>query len=1170
MKWKRLMAASMAGVLLAGMPLGHLLAANNSNIIPYTANYDQEAYPQQNTEAVFTTAQVDVDGVMDAAYGEARVSEIKHLKMLKDYEYEEGEEPYGMLRTLWDGPVLYLLVDVYDNTPERGAPGSTGGKIGNPKDSSRNDPIKLDGVAFGFDLYNDKVMYETDTIGSFVIGSNGALYYFRNDNIPSLGSVMADEIHPEYQNRIKDYAAQDIVDEETGNVIGYTVELALQLEGLPLVNGTTVGMEVEIHDVADPSGARGRYLAAPASISGNDIADGEYVVTGDISDGNNDGPLEVQDVSSGDGDVSDGNSSNQGNGEPTVQKPAANTVMAADTYADVVFSRVANVFWSHDQDSLYADMDHERPNALDWGNITLTGWNGTDPFAYSDWRLTNAVRYLDSISFPKGVYTPASQQELDSAREQAELVIAAGLGGRKDITASNQAADRLEAAIAGLRWADTRYPDPDELPHQMTLPNPYRFFGSDRVVEDNEDWQERRSQLLDMAQFYEYGYKPGTPDGLAVSAVKRYEIGEMKPGGWWPVQVTCPTYDVTLDITVGEKTSSLTYSVYLPTQEQLQASGRTDGPLPVVLSYDGDSAVYRNAGFAVVQVPPGSGGDRRTNEYAWGTRTGCFYELYPYSRNGEGALKEVSSEMAAAWSATRVIDALEGKADIRLAEESDKALVSEIASAIDVDKLAVTGFSINGKYAFVAAVFDERIDVCIPAAAGASGPSPWRYVYTGQVHDWTGTLFAAGRGQESFNRQVAFGTEFMANSIRHNRVRETELFRQFMTPGNFYERLPGAYGYGTRLPYDQNDLVATLAPRAVLLENTVNDYNDGCVADSLALQIAKSVYRNLGYDADNLVKFNQRPVVTAGDPHGSDNAQKARSAEYLNYYFYGAAMSESTENWLNTDPFNLKVSNNRTQSPYDYYYGGFNTITGGTGGVEGRDGWYYYNFPEKPEEPEKLDPTGLQTSLDKAKAIKASLSGYLLTGQEEFLKTLESAVAVLQNAKTQAELDDAQAKLDAAMEQLRKKVTSGELEELYQSLKDKDLSEYTEESAKDFQVALDMVSALLNGQLEDTAENQKLLADAYALLTQADEKLEKKPTQQEPGGSEDDDDDEADTSDNQDNGQQPEASDASVRKSPKTADHPLIAVLSIIVITSFGVFVYAAARSMDERRKSRR
>ncbi len=56
-------------------------------------------------------------------------------------------------------------------------------------------------------------------------------------------------------------------------------------------------------------------------------------------------------------------------------------------------------------------------------------------------------------------------------------------------------------------------------------------------------------------------------------------------------------------------------------------------------------------------------------------------------------------------------------------------------------------------------------------------------------------------------------------------------------------------------------------------------------------------------------------------------------------------MSEDAENWRNNDPFNLKATNNRTETPYEYYYGGFNTITGDTGGADGRDGRYCLAFP---------------------------------------------------------------------------------------------------------------------------------------------------------------------------------------------------------------------------------
>ena len=67
-------------------------------------------------------------------------------------------------------------------------------------------------------------------------------------------------------------------------------------------------------------------------------------------------------------------------------------------------------------------------------------------------------------------------------------------------------------AFAALRWADTRYPDPHDLPALQTLPNAFTFFdktkGTNGMVTNAEEWAERKQEILDLAQFYEYGYKP--------------------------------------------------------------------------------------------------------------------------------------------------------------------------------------------------------------------------------------------------------------------------------------------------------------------------------------------------------------------------------------------------------------------------------------------------------------------------------------------------------------------------------------------------------------------------------------------------------------------------------------------------------------------------------------
>ncbi len=830
----------------------------------YAAGYDAAAYPQKTLNAPFTTAQIAVDGVRDAAYDAAPASAIENVKTLANMTYADNQTAApvkGTLRSVWDGPVLYLLVEVFDETlaANAAAPANGGAMTSKPAV-----PTDRDSVVFAFDLWNDKVVYETDTTAVFTVDSTGHLTFYRNASIPSLGSVHADPIHPEYTNRIKGYAA-------SATATGYIVELALQIEGTQAQNDRIFGVDVQLCNV--------QTLAART----------------------------VQ--------------------EPNPWWPWFGTEFNTVTYPAGP-GRSSNTFWSHNQDSLYAEYDHERPVAVDWGHVILTGWDGQAPFAFSSWRLTSALAELDSIRFAKGVYTPATQAALDAAVDAARVLIDTG---SNDITAVNAAADTLEAAIAGLRWADTKYPDPAELPNQFTLPNPYQFFGSDRTVETFADWDVRRAEILDLAQFYEYGYKPEAPDAQWISAVTYTPANPGSPP-WVPASPE--GYRITLSMTYGSLTRTLDYNLYMPSATQVAANGHV-GRVPVVLSFDGNIAAYQEAGLAVMQVPAGSGGDGRSNEYAWGTRTGVFYDFFPYSRNGEVALKEVSSEMASAWSASRGIDALE-----LLAQYTAPVSGKAVNNLADPEKLAVTGFSINGKYAFVSAVFDERIGVCIPGAAGASGPSPWRYVYAGQKYDWSDTVWAPNGAAQ----QTAFGTEMMANSVRHNRVRETELFRHFLTPDRFYQKLDGAYGYAARLPYDQNDLVATLAPRAIVLENTLNDYNDGCVADALALDVAKTVYENLGYDADDLVKYNFRTVQPTGDPHGSDTAQRARTAEYLNHYFYETDLSEATDEWLATNPFTLPVSNNKTESPYDYYYGGYNTITGGgsgggSGGGTGGSGW---------------------------------------------------------------------------------------------------------------------------------------------------------------------------------------------------------------------------------------
>lgn len=738
----------------------------------------------------FTTDAMKVDGTLKPAYLASGSSRIAHVKDAAGTA-DATSSTFGILRSVWDGPVLYLHVEVHDDTPSRGAATDTG-----LVQDSANDPSIRDSVVFSLDFWNDKVDKLEDDDGLFTVSSNGNLTYVLDTSILEFSSVHADPNNAEYTDRIKAWAAMD-------TDVGYNVELALQIEGAFLENGTKFGIDVVISD-----------------------------------------------------------------------SPAFGT------------SRTNYVFWSHN-DNTYPVLD--QGNNADWGTVTLAGWDGTTPFKFSNWPLRNTIRWLGSLSFQQGVWTPQSQAVLTSALAAAN----AGVNST-DQPVINELTVNLVNAVLGLRWGDTRFPDPATLPSLFTLPDPWTFFDG-RPVRTKNDWfgkDGRREELLNLAQFYEYGFFPPAPDSLTITSVTPVAA----VAGASPAPAS---FNITASITYGTTTAPITFQIFPPTNP-LHGS-----PAPVVVVFQpfpgssGFIPVYSAAGYAILSIPADVTTDDRN--MPWVTRTGTFRTFFPYTRNGKAALNESGNEIGAAWGVSRGIDALEVLA------KSGSHFGTGTNMLADPTKVAVTGLSIDGKYAFVSALFDERIGVCVPNAAGATGPSPWRYLSVGHIYSF---------GQSN-------GTEAMGDNIRLNAGRANTLFRKFLTPGRFYKNLSGSWGYGDRLPFDQHELIGTLAPRAIVTCDTVNDYGDGSEEDPLGCEIAKFIYATLGFDADDLVKFNVRPF-NADDPHDEDAPQEMRTAAYLDHYFFKAAIPADTDAFLNDDPFDDEGTLN--ENAYNRYFGGYETI----------------------------------------------------------------------------------------------------------------------------------------------------------------------------------------------------------------------------------------------------
>ncbi len=820
---------------------------NNTNVLERfsPAGGNNQSYkvtsPRAEGDAMFTTEAIAVDGVRDQAWDSATAYPIQN----KFNTSMTGEAPdaatEGSLRLLWDGPTLYVLVEVTGD--------STKSDTGTPNWTSASYTPTTDGLFVFMDVFNDQWGMETDTQGVFFLGANPALTAvtsFNNGGIPSLGSFF----HPnnqDYSTRLKAFKSSGYTE---GAGVNYTYEVALQIEGWgdvwdrELANGTKIGLELGVFN----QGQSFTYWSKTEHFAGRE--------------GNSNLP------------------------------------------------------------------NSERVRNRDWGVVSLSGWDGQIPFAYSGWRADENIRFWNSKNNPGGsgngtapgnngdgsnVWTPDSKARMIAAKDVYLSIKDSETASR----AEKEAAVReVCEAFAALRWADTRFPDPHDLPAVQTLPDIFTFFdpskGTNGRVTNAQEWQERRQEILELAQFYEYGYKPRLGVDYTINLLTNTYAGTGN------ATVTAQVVPTNVNFTGGGPVN-ITITVTIP--------AAVPGDQKAVVSFGGG---YTANGIANIGFPSW-GFDIRSDNGAWGNpnRIGTFYTLFPYARNSTSADSSILIGNATAVSV--YLDALE------LAVAQNPALDARI----DPTRAVTKGFSIGGKNAFVAAVFDERVKYVVNGGSGATGPANWRYNAQGQEYDFTGTPYY-NPGAENI---VAHGTEGPGNSYRHNRVRETELFRHFMAYGHMYAHEEGSYGYGgySRLPFDQSLLVATLAPaRGIMITTNLNDYNDGSTTDNMSLQFAKRVYENLGVDGDALVKFNNGAYRSTGDPHGAASA--APEGKDLSDLFYGTqTLSAAEAEHLSTDPYALKVSNGQTQSPYDYYWGGYNTITGGNG-IGGADGWYFAGF----------------------------------------------------------------------------------------------------------------------------------------------------------------------------------------------------------------------------------
>jgi pimeloyl-ACP methyl ester carboxylesterase len=182
---------------------------------------------------------------------------------------------------------------------------------------------------------------------------------------------------------------------------------------------------------------------------------------------------------------------------------------------------------------------------------------------------------------------------------------------------------------------------------------------------------------------------------------------------------------------------------------------------------------------------------------------------------------------------------------------------------VDMKKIALFGYSRDGKMAAFGAALDERISAVIPASTGVGGVVPWRLA-----------------GERNAGESIETTT------------------RSF--PTWFIPRLRFFSGREDRLPIDGNLLIAWIAPRAVLIEYGLNDQVSNTWGDEQAYYSALKVYKMLGVP-------NRLGILRVPGFHGANDQEAC--LDWLDIQF-----GRSTRVWDNHLLFPWDLSKWRTDS----------------------------------------------------------------------------------------------------------------------------------------------------------------------------------------------------------------------------------------------------------------
>jgi hypothetical protein len=388
----------------------------------------------------------------------------------------------------------------------------------------------------------------------------------------------------------------------------------------------------------------------------------------------------------------------------------------------------------------------------------------------------------------------------------AALFMVSAAAKQQDCGSHEQCENRKPPLVFSVENTGARYRVPDfpgfaELPIIRPLPDPFVSFartpGEDQSRRDTAfpSWERRRNEIKAAIEKYEIGPKPDCSDCTMTAS-------------YTPPAAGSNTGALTVVVTRNGKSVTLNERVYIP-------QGMGNGPFPAVIAMSlafppffvppipnyGSLPASVFAGLPIATI------DFFHNDVTQYSFSGVsdhtrdpFYQLYPELCAGVCSGTSNSGQYAAwAWGVSRLIDGI---------EIASHQAVNPLP--IDVKHLAVTGCSYAGKMALFAGAFDERIALTIAQENGGGGAPAWRVSHEieaqGSVEDVDDTDYNWFAGQ----------------------------MKQFAGE-NVY-----------KLPVDHHELMAMVAPRALLETGNTDFYWLSNRSNYISARATQEIYNTLG------------------------------------------------------------------------------------------------------------------------------------------------------------------------------------------------------------------------------------------------------------------------------------------------------------------------------------